>query len=226
MSHKHFKESNRHPKQDFQVERLAFFSDAVFAIAITLLILEFKVPHLTGDSTLESIWEQLFDLRFHFISLLLSYTLISIFWLRHHFLFKHINDYNREILVANLFLLLPIVFFPFSTSFLSESIHAHLAYVGYRLFSLNVIFASGAMYILYWLALEKYKEFSFELNPEERLNFKSKTLYLVITFVIIFLSTFFNNDDIVIYTIPVVIVGQRFFVSLSKRKLKQSEAKK
>lgn len=59
----HTSDSDKHPKQDFQVERLAFFSDAIFAIAITLLIIEFKIPHITKETTFDNAWEQLVELK-------------------------------------------------------------------------------------------------------------------------------------------------------------------
>ncbi len=118
----HPTEHEKHPKQEFQVERLAFFSDAVFAIAITLLIIEFRVPHITKESTFDSVWEQIVELRYNFIALLLSFTLIASYWIRHHFLFKHIHNYNKPVVIANMFVLLPIIFFPFTTAFFAESI--------------------------------------------------------------------------------------------------------
>ena len=62
----------KHPKQEFQVERLAFFSDAIFAIAITLLIIEFKVPHVTKESTYAEILGELSELKYNFLALLLA----------------------------------------------------------------------------------------------------------------------------------------------------------
>lgn len=107
-------------QQDFQVERLAFFSDAIFAIA--LLIIEFKVLHITKDSTFDSILEQLINLRFNLFALLMSFVLIATYWIRHHLLFKHIHNYNKQIVITNMIVLLPIIFFPFTTGFLAESI--------------------------------------------------------------------------------------------------------
>lgn len=74
MAHTQEHDAGKHPKQDFQVERLAFFSDAVFAIAITLLIIEFKVPHISKTSTYDEVLHELLELRVNFISLLLSYV--------------------------------------------------------------------------------------------------------------------------------------------------------
>ena len=130
MSQIHFENSEKkHPKQDFQVERIAFFSDAVFAIALTLLILEFKVPRITNETTPEELWQEIAALRFNLFSLLLSFMLTSAYWMRHHFLFKHIHNYNKQTVIANLMVLLTIIFFPFSTALLAESFDKNNVYV-------------------------------------------------------------------------------------------------
>ena len=56
---------DKHPKQDFQVERIAFFSDAVYAIALTLLVIEFRPPHKKGD-TAPIIWQRVVEMKYLF----------------------------------------------------------------------------------------------------------------------------------------------------------------
>lgn len=117
----HIHDNDNHPRQEFQVERLAFFSDAVFAIAITLLIIEFKIPHVTKTSTYQEVLHELGELKLHLFALLLSFFFIGVYWVRHHTLFKYIHNYNRQIVVANMASLLPVIFLPFTTSFLQSA---------------------------------------------------------------------------------------------------------
>lgn len=51
------------------------------------------------------------DLKYNGIALIVSFTLIISFWMRHHTLFKHVHNYNKPIVVTNMVLLLPIIFF-------------------------------------------------------------------------------------------------------------------
>src|SRR5436190_22052567 len=102
MSHPPSNPPDKHPKQDFQVERIAFFSDAVFAIALTLLIIEFKPPHVGKETTYEELWHELVMMKYQFAALLLSFVLIISYWMRHHTLFKYVHDYNKEIIIANM----------------------------------------------------------------------------------------------------------------------------
>src|SRR3954468_22376070 len=128
----------------------------LFAIAITLLIIDLKVPHITRESTFESVVADLSKLRYSFAALLFSFFLISMYWIRHHFLFKHIHNYNRTIVVANLAILLPIIFFPFTTSYLYESVSGNpeAVVIPYRLFMLNNALAGLVMGWFYWLVMK------------------------------------------------------------------------
>jgi len=95
-------DAGEHPKQDFQVERIAFFSDAVYAIALTLLVIEFKIPELNKNSTYAEVWQDVAGMKYKFFALVFSFVLIVNYWMRHHLLFKHIHNYNRDIVVANM----------------------------------------------------------------------------------------------------------------------------
>lgn len=109
-------------KEQFQIERIAFFSDAVFAIAITLLIIEIKVPevHHTGHVTDAEIGEGLDALVPKFVGFLVSFFVIGLYWMSHHRLFKYVSHYSQKLVWGNLLFLLPIVVMPFSTAFFSE----------------------------------------------------------------------------------------------------------
>ncbi len=98
--------------------RVEAFSDGVFAIAITLLILEIKVPG-PGRGVLAS---QLLRQWPSYASFLISFAFIGIMWINHHRLFTHIRRCNDLLLVFNLLLLLGVTAVPFPTAVLA----AHL----------------------------------------------------------------------------------------------------
>ena len=224
----------KHPKQDFQVERLAFFSDAVFAIAITLLVIEFKIPRITGDSTYDDALKQLWDLKYLFVATLLSFYLITHYWRTHHFLFKHIHNYNKKLISFNMLMLLPIIFCPFTTAFLAESFNNFLSqtlnhvagndkiyFLGFRLFMLNHFFAALACYIFYWYAMVKHKELSYPMLEKEKIDFLSDTWFSISFFTVVFAATFFNE---IIFSLAVYLA---FILRvIIKRKLKKRLAEK
>ena len=209
----------KHPKQDFQVERLAFFSDAVFAIVITLLIIEFKIPTVTKDSTLASVWEQIYHLKSHLFALLITFMLIVVYWSRHHLLFKHIHNYNKQIVIANMVTLLPIIFFPFTTAFVAESIvNEEIMPLAFRFYLLNHLAAALATFALYWLAFVKYPDMSYEMTPEEKFKFYSDTLYSTIMFLIILIVMSFTSNMITIVSVTLFLA---FFKKIIEMFLKK-----
>jgi uncharacterized membrane protein len=104
------------------LERLVFFSDAVFAIAITLLVLELHAPELPhGVSDMDQ-WHALAALIPSFFGFALSFFVIGRFWLSHHQAFSLAQKYDERLLTPNLWLLMAIVFLPFVTAYLSGNV--------------------------------------------------------------------------------------------------------
>ncbi len=93
--------------------RVEAFSDGVFAIAITLLILEIGVPHV-GEN--QSLWHALRDLWPSYLVYVISFVVIGIMWVNHHNMFREITRSDHYLLVLNLLLLMCISFLPFPTA--------------------------------------------------------------------------------------------------------------
>jgi len=110
----------RELKKEFQLERLILFSDAVFAIAITLLVIEIKIPEIKVNISDKALLKALGELTPKFIGFFISFWLIGLYWTVHHGIFGFVVNYNRRLLWLNLFFLLTIVLMPFSTGFYSE----------------------------------------------------------------------------------------------------------
>lgn len=109
------------PNEDhLGLERLVFFSDAVFAIAITLLALEIRLPELEGSVSNEELWQALINIGPKYLAYIISFFVIGSFWLAHHRKFRFIKRYDRRLLTLNLLLLLFVGFIPFPTSIISE----------------------------------------------------------------------------------------------------------
>ena len=108
-------------KEEFQIERIAFFSDAVFAIAITLLIIEIKIPQIEERPvTDEVLLNALFTNIPKFIGFIVSFFVISLYWMSHHRMFRYVQHYNQKMIWNNIVFLLFIVMMPFSTAVYSE----------------------------------------------------------------------------------------------------------
>lgn len=101
-------------------QRLEMFCDGVFAIAITLLILEIKIPPLESAHSVSDVWHSIGHLWPSFFALLLSFVIILISWIGHHNLLKMIDKSSSQFLVANGFFLFTVIILPFPTSFMAE----------------------------------------------------------------------------------------------------------
>ncbi len=101
------------------LERLTFFSDAVFAIAMTLLVIDLKLPPIPA-ATDAVLGQALIDLLTHYIGFVASFLVIGRFWVSHHQLFGMLDRSNMRLVWANLFFLLAVAFTPFPTAILSE----------------------------------------------------------------------------------------------------------
>ncbi|MFC7620649.1 TMEM175 family protein [Microlunatus sp. GCM10028923] len=115
-------ESLRSEEATSGAERLTFFSDAVIAIAITLLALELPVPEeLTGDSG-EQMTEMITFFSAHadeYLAFLISFLVIAIHWSTHFRVFRQVRDVNARLIQLNLLWLLLIVITPFTTKIIS-----------------------------------------------------------------------------------------------------------
>lgn len=100
--------------------RLEAFCDGVFAIAITLLIIDIKLPPSVEISTTGDFWRALGGITPSLFAFVLSFTVILITWVNHHGTMKLVNRTSPPFIFANGFLLLTVVFIPFPTTLLGE----------------------------------------------------------------------------------------------------------
>ncbi len=108
-------------KEKIALDRLVFFSDAVFAIAITLLALEIRLPVEAGSLSNDELFQALLEVAPKILGFIISFLVIGSYWLVHHRRFSHLTSFDRRFLYLNLLLLMAIAFVPFPTAVLSES---------------------------------------------------------------------------------------------------------
>jgi len=98
--------------QIIAAERLIFFSDAVVAIAITLLALGLPVPKGSGD---EAVWQSLRSLTNAYLAFLISFAVIGAYWRLHHRLYRYVGRLDSRLVSINLVWLLMIIITPYVT---------------------------------------------------------------------------------------------------------------
>jgi uncharacterized membrane protein len=118
--------------------RLEAFSDGVLAIIITIMVLELKVPHGVELGALRPLLPV-------FLSYVLSFLYVGIYWNNHHHMFHSTRHVNGGILWANLHLLFWLSLFPFTTGWMGEN---HLAAIPAAVYGCVLLMAAIAYYIL------------------------------------------------------------------------------
>lgn len=136
-------------------ERVETFSDGVFAIAITLLILDIKVQHVHGSTDLLSNLLHLWPAYFAYI---LSFVMIGIYWANHHYVFKLYQKTNHVLNLLNLLFLLFIAFLPLPTEVLGSYMLDKANQTTAATFYALSLLLTAASWLLIWLyATQKHR---------------------------------------------------------------------
>ncbi|HCU94021.1 MAG TPA: DUF1211 domain-containing protein [Actinobacteria bacterium] len=104
---------------NLEYDRVLFFSDAIFAIAITLLAVDIRVPDLPASLIHSS--QQLRNAEPRIFGFVLSFLVIGLFWIGHHSIFRHIIALDRLLILINLLFLGTIAFLPYPTALLGAT---------------------------------------------------------------------------------------------------------
>jgi len=136
--------------QEKETARVEAFSDGVFAIAMTLLILEIKVPHPPPDGQAGKWWllGSLAHLWPSFVAFVLSFGTVLIMWVNHHGLFRQVHGVNNRLLFTNGFLLLVVTFVPFPTAVLAEYLDERSANAAATFYCATFVLVSVAYNLL------------------------------------------------------------------------------
>ena len=130
-------------------QRLETFCDGVFAIAITLLILEIKVPPLESVHSIADVWRDIGRLWPSFFALTFSFIIILISWIGHHNLLKYIDKTSAPFQVANGFFMFTVIIMPFPTAFMAEYLNTPYAQPAVVLYCLCGLFHNIGWNVLY-----------------------------------------------------------------------------
>ena len=143
-----------------ETDRLEAFSDGVFAIAITLLILEIKVPPIAdlGRGLLQ-LWPS-------YLAYAISFIVIGAIWMNHHAMFQWIERSDQKLLLLNTLHLMFIAFLPFPTAVLAEALHAGVSASTAAAFYGGTLTLIGVLVTVMWNYAARHRELlSEKVNP-------------------------------------------------------------
>ncbi len=148
--------------------RLEAFSDGVIAIIITIMVLELKVPHGAEWSDILPLWPV-------FLSYLLSFIFVGVYWNNHHHMLQATKSVSGSILWANLHLLFWLSLIPFTTGWMGEN---HFSSLPVALYGVNLLLSAVSYYIL-TLAILAHHGRDSEIAKALGSDFKGKISLLI-----------------------------------------------
>ncbi len=143
--------------------RIETLGDGVFAIAMTLLILEIRVPIVPQGSASAELPGALFALWPKLLCYVISFITLGVYWVAHHLHFYTVRRADRMLLWINILFLLTIGFVPFTTALIGAYVQEQLPVV---LYGANMVFASLALQWHWWYATHNHRLVRADLDPD------------------------------------------------------------
>jgi uncharacterized membrane protein len=127
--------------------RIMSFSDGVFAVAITLLVLSIRVPDIPVIVADHRLPHEIIKLIPIFEAYVISFLVIGLFWIGHHGIFRQFKRHDRGLLWLNLIFLMFVVFIPFPTSLIARYSDSRVAMIFY---AVSIAIAGILLVLLFW----------------------------------------------------------------------------
>lgn len=200
-----------------ELERIVFFSDAVFAIAITLLVLNIEVPDIPQDLVAQELPGRLLALWPKYLSYVISFAVILSFWVAHHSIFSTIRGYDRNLIWLNSLVLMCVAFLPFTSALFGEYPDQQLAVAIYAA-SLGI---TRLLLTAVWLyASSGHRLIDSDLDPNVRKSFRIRGLAKPLVFFVSIAISFFSVTAAICSWLLLIVVD--FFVLRGLRRPRES----
>lgn len=150
-------------EKGYGLGRLINFSDAVIAIAITLLVLEIRLPEAQRGLPAQAITGEILALWPKYLGYLVSFWVIGLYWLAHHRVFRLVSGFDRRLMILNLVFLCTVAFMPFPTSVLFDYAGVFIVVLLYA----GTLTLTGLSLVAIWLyATHAHRLVDQQLSPE------------------------------------------------------------
>jgi uncharacterized membrane protein len=172
-------------------EHVVSFGDAIFAFAITLMTLSIDIPDLPANLTESELLSRLYDLYPQVESYIISFAVISIFWISYHQVFNFITRSHISMVYLNLLFLLLITFLSITTSLVIEY---DTYQIPYAIYCIVVIMTSSLLALIWWYATKDYRFVDKDIHPLFVKGMMINLLLVPFVFAISIAVSFFNLD--------------------------------
>lgn len=212
-------------QKEFELERMILFSDAVFAIGITLLVLEIKFPEVPRVFSTSELLLLFKPTLIGFGAFMLSFFFIGVLWSRHLNIFRFVHTYDNGVIFYNLLFLFFVICFPFSASGLEHLRPSFLLPI--YIYITNIGFVFFSQYALCNYIFKRKKNLTKPGFEQEKKYILIRSKYVALTLcstfiIVLILSLIFPaNSHIILYGIYAMAVIM-FFVRKRIKKYKPS----
>jgi uncharacterized membrane protein len=174
-----------------ETSRVEAFSDGVFAIALTLLILGIKVPDLNNIASNEKLYRSLINLWPSYFAFILSFAAVLIMWINHHGFFKYLKKINTAFLFANGFLLLMVTFINFPTAVLARYFDTQAFNIASAFYCGSMVLISVAFNLLWFSSAYKRKLVKDEITDALIIKIRNAYWFGFFIYLAAFIISFF-----------------------------------
>ncbi len=198
--------------QELGLERIVFFSDAVTAIAMTLLAIDLKVPEIAASAAATELPRSLSEMGPRFLSFFISFAVIGTYWMAHHRYFRFIKRYDGRLMMLNMLFLLCVVLMPFVAGLFGQY---HYLPLGMGIYAAAVGATGLSVGALWWYASYDHRLVDEDLD-ERVIRIRSIAAAFPLLFVVSVPFAFFSQTlTVAIWFMAPLISG---FVLLYSRR--------
>jgi uncharacterized membrane protein len=172
--------------------RIEAFSDGVFAIAVTLLVLELRVPQLAEEATNAELWAALLIRWPSYLAYLVSFATILIVWVNHHRIFTIIQRSDSRFLFLNGLLLLVVTTIPFPTALLAEFLQKPSATVACAIYTGTYVLLALAFNAFWRYASYRNRLLARTVSPEQVAAISRSLIFGPVSYFVAFALAFVN----------------------------------
>ncbi len=185
------------------LDRILALSDGVFAIAITLLVLNIEVPQIPEDLVAQELPGELFDLWPKYLSYVISFLVILFYWTAHHSIFSFIKAHDRRLIWLNSLFLMCVAFLPFPAALMGEYGDQQLVVV---IYAGSLAVTRLLLSAVWWYVLGKPQLVDMDMDPSTIRIFSIRAWAIPLIFLISIGISFFSVTAAIYSWILLVVV--------------------
>lgn len=178
------------PKSRIRLEHVIFFSDAIFAFSITIVLLSIEIPHLSNNATEGDLLKELWKLQPAFESYAISFGVIGVYWILYHKVLSRISDSHPIMIGLNLVFLFFVTLISLFTVLNINYGNFHIVYILYAM----ILVLTGSTLALIWIVAVRTGLIQGDMSPKLRKVFLLNSITPPIIFLVSIGISFVSID--------------------------------